>query len=260
MNDGFTFATIRGEPPVDVVRAVRVRHAFRRHLHRQGVVCRIDAGIRRYSLAGAEGLAVAGHVMVIPPGVPHACEPGGGETCSYRVISWAGPFPAAPFVARDRRLRAAFDGAFRRLREGDPSGAEDLVAVLLRRPQAAATPARREGAGVDRVRALLEERHAEPLPLRTLAEAARMSPFALHRAFRERFGLPPHEYQLLVRVKRAQDLLRGDAARPLAALALDLGFADQAHLTRLFKQYVGVPPGRWRSAGYRASRNPCARP
>jgi AraC-like DNA-binding protein len=97
------------------------------------------------------------------------------------------------------------------------------------------------------VRSLLDEHSAEPLPLRALAEAARMSPFTLNRTFREQYGLPPHEYLNLVRVKRGQDLLRrGD--RPLAELALDLGFADQAHFTRIFKRHVGVPPGRYRGS------------
>lgn len=255
MRDAFSFETISGLRPVDLVRAAGVRHAFRRHLHRRGVICRIDAGVRRYALAGSEGLAAAGDVMVIPPGVPHACEPGRGQAYSYRVISCPGPFPAAPFVVRDGRVQAAFDRAFQRLLCGDAAGAEPLVQLLLRLSRSVSPPAvPRERARLEGARAMIERHHAERLPLRALAGAARMSPYSLHRAFRERYGLPPLEYQHLVRIQRAQDLLREDPTRPLSALALDLGFADQAHFTRRFKQYVGMPPRRWRAAS--AARPP----
>ncbi|HJY60777.1 MAG TPA: AraC family transcriptional regulator, partial [Streptosporangiaceae bacterium] len=43
--------------------------------------------------------------------------------------------------------------------------------------------------------------------------------------------------------------LRADGGEPVdwAALALDLGYADQAHLTREFTATIGVPPSRYRS-------------
>jgi AraC-like DNA-binding protein len=164
---------------------------------------------------------------------------------SYRVISFAGSFPAAALVARSRRVREAFDRAFRGLLRGDAAAAEALASLLCTMGEPHPPSAASMRASLACVRSLLDEHSAEPLPLRALAEAARMSPFTLNRTFREQYGLPPHEYLNLVRVKRGQDLLRrGD--RPLSELALDLGFADQAHFTRLFKRHVGVPPGRYR--------------
>jgi AraC family transcriptional regulator len=35
---------------------------------------------------------------------------------------------------------------------------------------------------------------------------------------------------------------------PLSAIAVDCGFADQSHLTRVFTNMVGAPPGVWRRA------------
>lgn len=47
------------------------------------------------------------------------------------------------------------------------------------------------------------------------------------------------------RVERAKNLLKkGDT--PLASVAVGLGFADQAHLTRVFRKIVGTTPGAWR--------------
>ena len=70
-----------------------------------------------------------------------------------------------------------------------------------------------------------------------------LSQFALLRAFRAATGLPPHAYLNQVRVRRARLLL--DDGVPAADVAGQVGFADQAHLTRHFKRVVGVPPAAY---------------
>ena len=84
----------------------------------------------------------------------------------------------------------------------------------------------------------LQERWAEPVPLAELAAHAGLSRFELARTFRAQVGLPPHAYQLDLRIARARALLAaGDPpqrSRPRA------GSADQPHLTRVFKRAVGV--------------------
>lgn len=61
------------------------------------------------------------------------------------------------------------------------------------------------------------------------------------------FGLPPPEFwRLLGRARAAAVAL--DAERPLAELAADLGYSDQAHLTRELVRWFGAPPRRLRAA------------
>jgi AraC-like DNA-binding protein len=90
---------------------------------------------------------------------------------------------------------------------------------------------------------LLHERLADPPTLAELAELTGLSQFALLRAFRGATGLPPHAYLNQLRVRRARLLL--DDGRPAAEVAVQTGFADQAHLTRHFKRVVGVPPAAY---------------
>jgi transcriptional regulator GlxA family with amidase domain len=54
---------------------------------------------------------------------------------------------------------------------------------------------------------------------------------------------PPRQRQTQVRVRRAKSLLR--AGLPIALVAAEAGFYDQAHLTRHFKRIVGLTPGRY---------------
>ncbi|HXK39796.1 MAG TPA: helix-turn-helix transcriptional regulator [Candidatus Paceibacterota bacterium] len=74
---------------------------------------------------------------------------------------------------------------------------------------------------------------------------ARLSPCHFSRVFRESFGCSPHGYISRRRVEHAQGLmLSGDA--PLSQIALDCGFADQAHFSRTFRSIVGESPRTWR--------------
>ena len=109
------------------------------------------------------------------------------------------------------------------------------------RPYGPARGRRRRGA---RARAVLEERMADPPSLEQLAAELGTSPFALLRAFRERYGMPPHTWLTDARVRRARRLL--DAGTPPAEAAVTVGFTDQPHLNRHFTRIVGVPPGAYR--------------
>jgi AraC-like DNA-binding protein len=91
-----------------------------------------------------------------------------------------------------------------------------------------------------------------PIKSSELAVVARLSPCHFSRVFRDSFGCSPLEYVTRRRVEHAQGLmLSGDA--PLSQIALDCGFADQAHFSRLFHRVVGESPRSWR----RARSNPC---
>lgn len=69
------------------------------------------------------------------------------------------------------------------------------------------------------------------------------SPTHLARAFTGTCGIPPHAYVDARRVEAARDrILRG---QPLAEVALDVGYHDQAHLNRRFKRFLGTTPGRF---------------
>jgi transcriptional regulator GlxA family with amidase domain len=96
---------------------------------------------------------------------------------------------------------------------------------------------------VARTQQALHERFAEEVPLEELAELAGMSKCHLVHLFHKEVGLPPHAYQIQLRVARARVLVA--AGVPLAEVATMTGFADQSHLTRLFKRVVGMPPGQY---------------
>jgi transcriptional regulator GlxA family with amidase domain len=83
-----------------------------------------------------------------------------------------------------------------------------------------------------------------------LAAAAGASKYQLVRRFTAVIGVPPHTYQVALRVNLARRLLeRGERATDVAGLA---GFADQSHLNRHFRRRLGKTPAQYAQAAKRA--------
>lgn len=98
---------------------------------------------------------------------------------------------------------------------------------------------------------LLRTRVCERVALAELAQAAGVHPAHLARAFRSHYGVPVGEYGRRLRLAwAAGELARGE--RSLAEIAVEAGFADQSHFTRVFKRYVGSTPARYREQTSRA--------
>ncbi|HET8984761.1 MAG TPA: helix-turn-helix transcriptional regulator [Trueperaceae bacterium] len=91
------------------------------------------------------------------------------------------------------------------------------------------------------------DRAGEPVSLADLSDLTGLSPFRLNRVFRQEVGLPPHAFQVQVRIERARSRIA--AGWSLTDVALDAGFNDQSAFTHQFKRYVGVTPGRY-ARGY----------
>jgi AraC-like DNA-binding protein len=103
---------------------------------------------------------------------------------------------------------------------------------------------------VAQARKILEERFDEDVRLEELEARVGLSRFYLVRRFRAEVGMPPHAFQLALRLDRAKVLTAQGV--PLADVALRCGFTDQSHLSRHFRKLVGVAPGAYaRSAGVR---------
>lgn len=78
-----------------------------------------------------------------------------------------------------------------------------------------------------------------------VAEAEGLSLRALQRLFREQVGVPPKWVLRRYRLHEAMARLESGEALDLARLALELGYADQAHFTRDFKTVLGRAPGAY---------------
>ncbi|MBP2550496.1 AraC-like DNA-binding protein [Neorhizobium galegae] len=80
-----------------------------------------------------------------------------------------------------------------------------------------------------------------------LADLTGLSASQFSHSFKASTGLAPHQWQMRERLARAKAML-AEKDLPLNAVAVEIGFADQAHFTRVFRQYLGTTPAKWRKA------------
>jgi AraC-like DNA-binding protein len=201
------------------------------------------------------------------PGDAHACNPLGDQPWSYRMLyvdrAWLGRlqhewgFSANldfhPFAATMSRSPALFAG-FNRFYDTLTSSAADhllrqcAALTFFEQVQSCLDPA----AGVEREANRKLERAAEfirdnctgALKLEDICSAADLSPSYLIRAFKKRYGMTPHAYLLNRRIQLARGLLKG--GKGIAEVAHEVGFSDQAHFQRIFKQFFAATPGQYR--------------
>ncbi|MGA3000576.1 MAG: AraC family transcriptional regulator [Acetobacteraceae bacterium] len=92
------------------------------------------------------------------------------------------------------------------------------------------------------------EAHLEQsIGLTAIAAATGLSPSHFARQFRTTMGMAPHQYLMRLRIERALCLL-DETDTPVVEIAFTCGFANQEHLTRLFKRSRGVTPAAYRRA------------
>ena len=99
-------------------------------------------------------------------------------------------------------------------------------------------------------RAAIEYINANLASKLTLAEIANVVCLCIShfsRAFKISHGVSPWAYIIMARVERAKRMIRA-TREPLCHIAIACGFADQAHLCKAFRRWVGVSPGIWRRA------------
>lgn len=96
-----------------------------------------------------------------------------------------------------------------------------------------------------RLVAFIEEHLGSDIGIATLAGLAGYSPDHFARLFKQGFGLSPYQYILQRRIERAKSLLL-DRTHSIAEVAMQCGFASQAHFHTTFKARTGVTPGAYR--------------
>ncbi|WP_263064523.1 helix-turn-helix transcriptional regulator [Dickeya dadantii] len=102
----------------------------------------------------------------------------------------------------------------------------------------------REPARIRRIKAQLASDLAEIPTLSELARQEGISAAHLVRGFTHSEGISPLAWLMQVRMRRARIWLR--QGMPISQVALELGFADQAHFTKAFGRYNAMTPGQFR--------------
>lgn len=99
-----------------------------------------------------------------------------------------------------------------------------------------------------RVLDFVSDHFGDQVAIADLASVAGLSEAHFSREFRKTIGDSPHQFLMRFRVEQAAKML-ADPASALSEIAHACGFSDQAHLTRLFKRFMGQTPRQYRASG-----------
>lgn len=253
------FTTPAHLPGVELVSAAYRDRAFPTHSHPEFVVGAVVGGVETLQVGRAVHLASAGSVLLLHPHEAHANAAVAPDVLRYRVLyissdamaAWLPAMPAfaapvcrrKPLFARVTSAHAALERQPGRLEQEAAFAA--LVAALsgladARHGRGETTP----DSSIDRAKSLIDDGFASDFSLGDLAAVAGLSRFHFLRSFKRATGLTPVAYRNQRRVAEARRLLR--SGRTIAEIALEVGFADQSHLTRHFQRIVGTSPARYR--------------
>jgi AraC-like DNA-binding protein len=237
--------------------------AFSPHRHDRYAVGITLAGVQTFRYRGEQRYCLPGQWHVLHPDELHDGAAGTDEGFGYRIIYLdpalvrdalgGGPLPfvADPVIRPVPSAPPLNDFLARIDQPLDEFEAVELttvVADLLRRH---AAPVRRPRPALDvealrRVRTVLTEQPTVRHRAEELEAVAGLDRWSIARQFRVAFGTSPTRYRTMRQLDLARELIR--AGHQLGDVAVTAGFADQAHLTRMFRRAYGLPPGVWAGA------------
>ena len=238
--------------------------AYHKHRHDTYAICLTTVGVQAFDYRGTTEISTPGQVVVLHPDELHDGRAGTAAGFGYRILyvepalifeavqALCGRVGGLPFVRHpvimSAKLSAAVTSAFQVTRE--PLAIDSLIVQLAEglidadpscRPTARLRHLDRDA--LERARQFLDAQKARVVRSAELEAVTGLTRYDLARQFRSMCGTSPYRYLLMRRLDDARKQIA--KRRPLVDVALEAGFADQAHFTRMFKAAFGLTPARY---------------
>jgi AraC-like DNA-binding protein len=263
-------------PYVETRKACHSRACYRAHSHPTFSIGAVDIGqsVFSSSFVGTQHIE-SGTLVLIPAHVEHACNPESNQTWSYQMMHldqrWLAQLlketqhdfrcdaipQYKPQLYKNKQLYLSFCNLNESLFNTDLSywHKEQLLIQTLTTllfPQLHLELLDENSYAQQEFQSLLAwvNTSEELLSLQQLSEQCGLSRYAIIRLFKAKLGLTPHAYQLNLKINLARSLLRQGV--DIAELSYQLGFSDQSHFQRVFKQLSGTTPKLYQKQHRRA--------
>jgi AraC-like DNA-binding protein len=270
MSEKAIYQRVKELDNIEILSAHFNKQRFSRHAHKNYGICLIEQGAQRFWCSGTNHIADKHSLVLI-----NADEVHDGQAATDAGWTYHACFPD---MATFNKLQNEFAGNralmpwFENVVENDPIAIQLFrnLFSLCKQPNSCLTKEtsfytamtyivqrfsrsrcelaelKRHPAAIRFVMDYLNQAYAENISLEALAKAVNLNPFYLSRLFAKHVGMPPHRYQIQVRIHQAMAMLRSN--KSISETAIACGFTDQSHLTRHFKVMTGVTPGSFQSA------------
>jgi AraC-like DNA-binding protein len=247
---------------LELLKATFVTHSFVPHTHDTYVIGVVEGGVEMFRRDKELHYATPNQVILVNPNQLHTGSAGVPEGWTYRTV-----YPTvaqmqqaakdifeeddAPYFSKaviDNAILATQLRTFHKAAEQGTKLEQDstfltMLATLVNCHSDKTLTLNSIGAehqAVKKVKGFLEAHPASEISLEDLSKLTLLSSFHLLRVFKRELGISPHAYQIQQRIRLAKQLVR--QGKPLAEVALEIGFHDQSHMGFHFKRLVGVTP------------------
>jgi AraC-like DNA-binding protein len=253
----------RGSTGIERLEARLVGQAFSPHRHDTYAIGITLLGVQTFRYRGTRRYCLPGQCHVLHPDEIHDGSAGTSKGFGYKIVyidpslvqqalgGKALPFVSDPIVEKSV-FQDALPPALWRLEEpiDDVARIEIVTAVADLLDRASRTDIKKQSsfrlASLLRVRDLIVANPATRHSIETLEGVSGLDRWALARQFRAAFGTCPSNFRTMRQLDEARRMIRGGL--PLAEAALGAGFADQSHMSRMFKRAYGLTPAKWAAA------------
>jgi AraC-like DNA-binding protein len=269
MNEHVAYHHIADTPGLVLSEARFTEYSFDRHFHLDYHIGLVTEGVQRQRFGGKAVLWGRGCIALMPPGEIHDGVREGESAYTLKTFRLSSGFlhdvaeeltgnrrepELTPLLLEDRTLasRLMRVHSAMQLNDGKPSlnvQSEWLTTLhhlfarsRMIKPQAikgALTWVQQQ-----RVREYCFANLAEKITLEELAALCGLGRFQFLRQFKQTVGMTPHAWLVRLRLEHACSLL-GSSSQSVAQVAQRVGFYDQSHFNRAFRQAYGVAPSHY---------------
>ena len=234
-------------------------HGYEPHRHDTYAIGRTMSGVQRFNYRGSQQHSLPGGTMVLHPDEIHDGEAGTRDGFQYRMLYIAPaliqsvlggkPLPFIPGgISSDPRLFAATHSLLKAVDEPIEVLEEEDALYELARILAVIGGQRFRRRIIDypsteRAREYIHAEFNNAITLDELSAVSGRDRWSLSRDFRALYGTSPYRYVTMRRLEYCRRLILTGST--LTEAALEAGFSDQSHMTRLFLKTLGISPGRW---------------
>jgi len=252
------------QPYIEIRRTDMSNVAYKPHAHDHLSIGAVDGGETVMNCCGKDSVVSEGAMVFFNPNEPHSCNPVNKEGRSYWMmyldVKWCesiqkemfgsdGFVPLTSGCVTDEELFSDFCNYCRAVVNGEEyyDGEYELIRIVTRIFEKYCTQeplADIPSVILKEVAEYIEANPFDNISLEELADKFRQNRFHLLRCFRNAYGMPPHAFQMNVRIERAKEMLK--SGKSIADTAADTGFTDQSHFHRIFKKITAATPGEYR--------------
>lgn len=237
------------------------KKTMRKHCHNHFEIYFITKGNCCYFIENKVYHLIPGDIILIPEGIMHK-----NTVYTRKLISCSEYFipesvkpllPSLLYLYRNLEITESIEQIFSQIEEEyahKDDLSEDifkcythmLFFLLIRHPNQFIPP-QEEKHYIDDAITYLQNNYTKPISLQDISGRYFVSPEHFSRVFKERVGFNVSEYLNILRLQKAENLLKQLTAAPITEIAQDCGFNDSNYFCVKFKKLYGMPPKKFQS-------------